>query len=238
MIRGTAVRQDGESAGFTAPNGIAQEALMRAALANATLEPDDIQYVEAHGTGTPLGDPIEMASIAEVFGPSHSQQDPLLVGSLKTNIGHMEAAAGIGGVIKTVLQMRSGAVFPHLNLDKPSSRIAWDTWPVSVPTRSQAWRADVRRALVNAFGFTGTIASAVLEEAPKAAPPVTQAPERPEPGRGHVLTISAKSVTGARRTDPSLPAAAGATARLSMSAICATPRTSAGPTSVIGCPAW
>ncbi len=194
LIRGTAVRQDGESAGFTAPNGIAQEALMRAALANATLEPGDIQYVEAHGTGTPLGDPIEMASIAEVFGPSHSQRDPLLVGSLKTNIGHMEAAAGIGGVIKTVLQMRSGAVFPHLNLDKPSSRIAWDTWPVSVPTRSQAWRADVRRALVNAFGFTGTIASAVLEEAPQAAPPVTQAPERPEPGRGHVLTISAKSV--------------------------------------------
>jgi acyl transferase domain-containing protein len=194
LVRGTAVRQDGESAGFTAPNGIAQEALMRAALANAALEPGDIQYVEAHGTGTPLGDPIEMASIAEVFGPSHSQLDPVLVGSLKTNIGHLEAAAGIGGVIKTVLQMRDGTVYPHLNLDKPSSRIAWDTWPVRVPTRSQAWRADVRRALVNAFGFTGTIASAVLEQAPQAAPSQTQAPERPEPGHGHVLTISAKSV--------------------------------------------
>lgn len=191
LVRGTAVRQDGESAGFTAPNGIAQEALMRAALANATLEPGDIQYVEAHGTGTPLGDPIEMASIAEVFGPSHSPQDPLLVASLKTNIGHMEAAAGIGGVVKTVLQLRFGTVFPHLNLDKPSSRIAWDTWPVSVPTQPQPWRADVRRALVNAFGFTGTIASAVLEEAPKAAPPV---PQTPESGRGHVLTISAKSL--------------------------------------------
>jgi acyl transferase domain-containing protein len=194
LVRGTAVRQDGESAGFTAPNGIAQEALMRAALANATLEPGDIQYVEAHGTGTPLGDPIEMASIAEVFGPSHSLQDPLLVGSLKTNIGHMEAAAGVGGVVKTVLQMRSRTVFPHLNLDKPSTRIAWDTWPVRVPARPQEWCADVRRALVNSFGFTGTIAAAVLEEAPQTAPPVTQAPERPEPGCGHVLTISAKSV--------------------------------------------
>jgi acyl transferase domain-containing protein len=191
LVRGTAVRQDGESAGFSAPNGIAQEALMRAALTNARLEPGDIQYVEAHGTGTPLGDPIEMASIAELFGQSHSLQDPILVGSLKTNIGHMEAAAGIGGVIKTVLQMRYGTVFPHLNFDKPSSRIAWDSWPVRVSARPQPWQADVRRALVNSFGFTGTIASAVLEEAPRAAPPVSQAPED---DRGHVLTISAKTV--------------------------------------------
>jgi acyl transferase domain-containing protein len=189
LVRGTAVRQDGESAGFTAPNGIAQEALMRAALANAMLEPGDIQYVEAHGTGTSLGDPIEMASIAEVFGPSHSRQDPLLVASLKTNIGHMEAAAGIGGVVKTVLQLRYGTMFPHLNLDKPSTRIAWDTWPVRVPTRSEPWQADVRRGLVNSFGFTGTIASAVLEQAPKAVP------QAAESGRaGHVLTLSAKSV--------------------------------------------
>jgi acyl transferase domain-containing protein len=194
LVRGTAVRQDGESAGFTAPNGIAQEALMRAALANAKLEPGDIQYVEAHGTGTPLGDPIEMASIAEVFGPSHSPRDPLLVASLKTNIGHMEAAAGIGGVVKTVLQLRSGLMFPHLNLDKPSSRIAWDTWPVRVPTRPEPWRADVRRGLVNSFGFTGTIASAVLEEAPKTVPPMPPVPRATEPGRGHVLTLSAKSV--------------------------------------------
>jgi acyl transferase domain-containing protein len=190
LVRGTAVRQDGESAGFTAPNGIAQEALMRAALADARLEPGDVQYVEAHGTGTPLGDPIEMASIAEVFGQSHSQRDPILVGSLKTNIGHMEAAAGIGGVIKTVLQMRYGTLFPHLNFDKPSSRIAWDTWPVRVPAQSQPWQAEVRRALVNSFGFTGTIASAVLEEAAEVARPATDAPE---PGRGHALTISAKS---------------------------------------------
>ncbi|MEU5880018.1 beta-ketoacyl synthase N-terminal-like domain-containing protein [Spirillospora sp. NPDC047279] len=195
LVRGTAVRQDGESAGFTAPNGLAQEALMRAALADATLEPGDVQYVEAHGTGTPLGDPIEMGSIAEVFGASHDAQDPLLVASLKTNIGHMEAAAGIGGVLKTLLQLRHGTVYPHLNFDKPSSRIAWETWPVRVPTREEPWRADVRRGLVNSFGFTGTIASAVLEEAPE--PSAAEAPgttEASEAGEGHVLTLSAKSV--------------------------------------------
>ncbi len=181
LVRGTAVRQDGESAGLFAPNGVAQEALMRAALANARLEPGDISYVEAHGPGTPLGDPIEMASIAEVFGQSHSLQDPILVGSIKTNIGHMEAAAGIGGVLKTVLQIRHGTVFPHLNFDQPSSRIAWDTWPVRVPARSQPWRAGIRRALVNSFGFAGTIACAVLEQAPATATPPAQATE---PDRG------------------------------------------------------
>jgi len=197
LVRGTAVRQDGESAGFTAPNGLAQEALMRAALADAELEPGDVQYVEAHGTGTPLGDPIEMGSIAEVFGPSHSEQDPLLVASLKTNIGHMEGAAGIGGVIKTVLQLRNGTMYPHLNFDKPSSRIAWATWPVRVPTRPEPWRADVRRGLVNSFGFTGTIASAVLEEAPEpeaALQQVAALQPVPEAAEGHVLTLSAKSL--------------------------------------------
>lgn len=188
VVRGTAVRQDGESAGFTAPNGVAQEALMRAALTDATLQPSDIQYVEAHGPGTPLGDPIEMASIAEVFGQSHDTEHPVLVGSLKTNVGHMEAAAGIGGLIKTVLQLRTATVFPHLNMDKPSSRIAWDTWPVRVPTTAEPWRADVRRAVVNSFGFTGTIASAVIEQAPD-----TTVPESTESGDGHVLTVSAKT---------------------------------------------
>jgi acyl transferase domain-containing protein len=191
VVRGTAVRQDGESAGFTAPNGIAQEALMRAALADALLEPGDIQYIEAHGPGTALGDPIEMASIAEVFAQSHSPADPVLVGSLKTNIGHMEAAAGIGGVIKTVLQLRNATFYQHLNIDKPSSRIAWDTWPVRVPVQAEPWRAEVRRAMVNSFGFTGTIACAVLEEAPRATTAWA-----PESGTGHVLTISAKTAEG------------------------------------------
>ncbi|WP_436498533.1 type I polyketide synthase [Actinokineospora sp. HUAS TT18] len=187
LIRGSAVRQDGESAGLTAPNGTAQVALMRAALASAALTPADISYVEAHGTGTPLGDPIEMAALDEVFRDSHTADDPLLVASLKTNIGHMEAAAGVGGVVKTVLQLQRATVYPHLNVDTPSGRIPWDTYPVRVPDKSEPWQAPVRRAMVNSFGFTGTIASVVLEQAP--------APNRPTVSAetGGVFTVSAKS---------------------------------------------
>jgi acyl transferase domain-containing protein len=107
LVRGVAVRQDGESGGLTVPNGSAQEAVMRAAIASAMLEPRDIQYVEAHGTGTSLGDPIEMGAISAVFASSHSKTEPMVVGSLKTNVGHMEAAASIGGVVK------AAAAAPH-----------------------------------------------------------------------------------------------------------------------------
>jgi acyl transferase domain-containing protein len=204
LVRGSAVRQDGESAGLTAPNGIAQEALLRAALADSMLEPREIQYVEAHGTGTPLGDPIEMAAINEVFAGSHSKDHPLLVGSVKTNLGHLEAAAGVAGVVKTVLQLRRATVFPHLNMDNPSSRIPWDRYPVVVPTRSRPWVAPVRRAMVSSFGFAGTIASTVLEQAPLAtvrSEPVPSESARsapaestgPRPDRSNVFTLSVKT---------------------------------------------
>ncbi|MFF2194137.1 type I polyketide synthase [Streptomyces sp. NPDC058157] len=193
LVRGTAIGQDGESAGLSAPNGTAQEAVMRAALANARLEPGDIQYVEAHGTGTPLGDPIEMGSVNGVFGASHDREDPLVIGSLKANIGHMEPAAGLGAVIKVITQMRAGAFFPHVwrNL---SGRIPWDTYPITVATQVRPWKAPVRRATVNGFGVAGAIAVAVLEEPPARA----GAPRRPEPaeegvGGGQVFTLSAKS---------------------------------------------
>ncbi|MFB7184026.1 type I polyketide synthase [Streptomyces sp. NPDC056230] len=166
LVRGSAVGQDGESAGLTVPNGAAQETLLRRALSSARLKPGDIQYVEAHGTGTPLGDPIEIGAISEVFADSHSRNDPLIVGSSKTNLGHMEPAAGIGGVIKAVAQLRSGEIFPHLNFEKPSSRIPWEVSPVEIPTRTRPWTSGTRRAMVNSFGFAGTLASAVLEEAP------------------------------------------------------------------------
>ncbi|WP_371497172.1 type I polyketide synthase [Kitasatospora sp. NBC_00374] len=196
LIRGTAIGEDGESAGLTVPNGTAQEIVIRSALRNAHLEPADIQYVEAHGTGTPLGDPIEMGAISDVFAESHTKENPITVGSLKTNLGHMEPVAGIGGVIKTVLQMRTGTVFPHLNLSTPSGRIPWDAIPVTVPTEARPWRAETRRAVVNSFGFAGSIAAAVLEEAPAEAPTgATAAPagERPAEEGGHVLTLSAKT---------------------------------------------
>ncbi|MEU3610476.1 beta-ketoacyl synthase N-terminal-like domain-containing protein, partial [Streptomyces sp. NPDC035033] len=169
LVRGTAIGQDGESAGLSAPNGTAQEAVMRAALANARLEPGDIQYVEAHGTGTPLGDPIEVGSINGVFGDSHSPGAPLTIGSLKANIGHMEPAAGLGAVIKVIAQMRAGVFYPHRWRDL-SGRIPWDSYPLTVPDETRPWEAPVRRATVNGFGVAGAIAVAVLEEPPAAVP--------------------------------------------------------------------
>ncbi|GGS14109.1 hypothetical protein GCM10010269_61770 [Streptomyces humidus] len=194
LLRGSSVRQDGESGGLTVPNGTAQVALMRDALASANLEPADIQYVEAHGTGTSLGDPIEMGSVNTVFAESRAHGEPLAVGSVKTNIGHMEAAAGIGGVAKVVLQLQEGVIYPHINLDTPSRHIPWDRYRVTVPTALRDWRADgPRRALVNSFGFAGTIASVVLEQAPPAPAPEAA----PDDGTA-VFTLSAKDHAGLR----------------------------------------
>jgi acyl transferase domain-containing protein/acyl carrier protein len=196
LIRGTAIGQDGESAGLTVPNGTAQEQVMRNAIAAAGLVPGDISYVEAHGTGTPLGDPIEMGAISDVFADSHTSDQPVVVASLKTNLGHMEPAAGLGGVLKTVLQMRAGTIFPHLNFRTPSGRIPWSSIPVTVPTANLPWTARPRRAVVSSFGFAGSIAAAVLEEPPAAgAGPgaADHAADGAAADGGHVLTMSAKS---------------------------------------------
>ncbi|MFF0014495.1 SDR family NAD(P)-dependent oxidoreductase [Streptomyces sp. NPDC005374] len=195
LVRGSAIGQDGDSAGLTVPHGPAQELVIRRALTAAGLAPSDIQYVEAHGTGTPIGDPIELGAIMDVFAESHTKDAPLLLGSAKTNLGHMEPASGIVGVIKTVLQMRAGTVYPHLNLRTPSTRIPWDTYPVRVPDACVPWPSGTRRAVVNSFGFAGTIAATVLEEAP--------GPEQAEPSPAvdgpAVFTLSAKSPAGLRR---------------------------------------
>ena len=194
VVRGTAVGQDGDSAGLSVPNGTAQTAVMSAALAAAALRPADIQYVEAHGTGTPLGDPIEMGAINDVFEHSHTKDAPLLVGSVKTNLGHMEPVAGLVGIIKTILQMRENAVFPHLNCANPSSRIPWDSYPIEVPTIGRPWSAPVKRALVNSFGFGGTIAVAVIEQPPRAAAwPDPSAGNGDGGGPAAVFTLSAKN---------------------------------------------
>ncbi|MFB2772484.1 SDR family NAD(P)-dependent oxidoreductase [Pelatocladus sp. BLCC-F211] len=195
LVRGVAVRQDGESGGLTVPNGMSQAEVMQAAIANALLKPEQIQYVEAHGTGTSLGDPIEMSAINEVFKSSEATRDPVIVGSLKTNIGHMEAAAGIGGVIKLVLQLYHKTIFPHINFKTPSKKIPWEQYKVRIPTSPEAWGdTSIRRGLVNSFGFTGTIASAVLE----AAPAVISQPEVPHivslsKAAPYILTLSAKT---------------------------------------------
>ncbi|WP_233413959.1 type I polyketide synthase [Nucisporomicrobium flavum] len=197
LVRGTAVRQDGESGGLTVPNGSAQDAVMRAALQGAMLEPADVQYVEAHGTGTSLGDPIEVGAIRSVFSESHSAERPVVIGSLKGNIGHMESAAGIGGVIKTVLQLQHAEVFPHIGMQSPSRHIPWEAYPVSVPLTGRPWEGDVRRALVNSFGFAGTISSVVLEQAP--ARPDAAPADADDAGEPRILAVSARTEEALQR---------------------------------------
>lgn len=172
VIRGTAVNQDGPSSGLTAPNGPAQEAVIRAALANAGLAPAQVGYIEAHGTGTQLGDPLEVRALGAVFGAQRDPGKPLLLGSVKTNIGHLEAAAGVTGLLKVVLALRQRIIPPHLHFREPSPHIQWKDWPLRVPTSALPWEPiDGRRiAGVSSFGFSGTNAHVIIEEAPPALP--------------------------------------------------------------------
>ncbi len=167
LIRGSAVNQDGRSSGLTAPNGLAQEALLRQALSAARLSAGDIDYIEAHGTGTSLGDPIEAHALASVFGPDRGST-PLVVGSVKTNIGHLEAAAGIAGLIKTVLSLEHEHIPRHLHFRSMNPHIDWGGLQVEIPVEGRAWpRGErVRRAGVSSFGFSGTNAHVIVEEAP------------------------------------------------------------------------
>ncbi|HIK08529.1 MAG TPA: type I polyketide synthase [Trichormus sp. M33_DOE_039] len=168
VIRGSAVNQDGRSNGLTAPNGPAQQAVLREALANAGVKPHQVSYVEAHGTGTPLGDPIEVSSLAAVLGEGRSPNHPLALGSVKTNIGHLESAAGVAGLIKVVLAMQHQQIPPHLHLQKLNPYISWGNLPISIPTELTPWESGTERRIagVSSFGFSGTNAHVVLEEAP------------------------------------------------------------------------
>ena len=188
VIRGTAVNQDGRSNGLTAPNGPAQEAVIREALAAAGVKPREVGYVEAHGTGTSLGDPIELQALGAVLGVERPASEPVVVGSVKTNIGHLEAAAGVASLIKVVLAMRHDRVPPHLHFDTPNPHIAWSRLPVRIPTASMPFpeRNGRRVAGVSSFGFSGTNAHAVLEAAPDTA---TTPAERDRPL--HLLALSA-----------------------------------------------
>ncbi|MBM3854817.1 MAG: polyketide synthase, partial [Verrucomicrobia bacterium] len=168
LIRGSAVNQDGPTSGFTVPSGAAQRALLRAALAHARLAPAEIDLVEAHGTGTALGDPIELGALADVLGADRDPARPLLVGSVKTNFGHLESAAGVAGLIKSVLALWHGEIPAHLHFKTPSRHVAWEEIPVRVAAAHQPWPAvqRPRRAGVSSFGVSGTNAHVVLEQAP------------------------------------------------------------------------
>ncbi|MDQ3605878.1 MAG: acyltransferase domain-containing protein, partial [Gemmatimonadota bacterium] len=166
VIRGSAMNQDGASSGITVPNKLAQEAVIRDALAAADVQPHEVHYVEAHGTGTPLGDPIELRALGAVLGQGRSADAPFYVGSVKTNIGHLEAASGIAGLIKVILMLQRGEIPPHLHIRQPSPHIPWEEIPAAVPATRVPWTAGAgsRVAGVSSFGASGTNVHVVVGE--------------------------------------------------------------------------
>lgn len=192
VIRSTAVNQDGRSNGLTAPYGLSQQEVIKVALDEADVSPSQISYVEAHGTGTSLGDPIEFHALEAVLSDGRTAATPqCAVGSVKTNIGHLEAAAGIAGLIKVVVSLNEDEVPPHLHLRQLNPQISLEGSPITIPTNRCAWPSGVERryAGVSSFGFGGTNAHVILEEPPNVYTHDEIPVERPF----HVLTLSARS---------------------------------------------
>jgi acyl transferase domain-containing protein/acyl carrier protein len=192
VVAGSAVNSDGRSSGLTVPNGLAQQALIRQALEDAGATAAEVDYVEAHGTGTSLGDPIEIEALARALALGRSTDGPLLVGSVKTNIGHTEAASGIAGLMKTALAIHHGRIPPHVHFKDPSPAISWSIAPIRVVTELTEWPSGPGRkriAGVSSFGFSGTNAHVILAGAPEAL----EEDRRIDPVRStHVLTLSAR----------------------------------------------
>ena len=204
VVRGTAVNQNATGLGLTQPNGPAQMQAMEQALARADVAPAEVDYLEAHGPGSRFGDAVEMNAAATVYGTGRDNTRPLLVGSVKTNIGHLECASAVAGLIKTALAMNRGRIPQHLHLSEPSEQIDWDRLPVRVTTEATDWPATAGRprlAAVNSFAISGANAHLVLEghgarggdarggDAPPAASPSGAQPE----GRTRLLPLSARS---------------------------------------------
>ena len=191
MIRATAANQDGRTSGITAPNSRAQLAVIRSALAQAGLTPDAVSYIEAHGTGTPLGDPIEVQALSELFRQTAANEVPCYMASVKANIGHTETASGLAGIIKVVLMLQHGIIPPQLHFNSLNPHMSLEGSRLRIPTETIAWRSvgEPRIAGVSSFGFGGTNAHVLIEE----ASPASHAPVATRPV--HLLALSAKTET-------------------------------------------
>ncbi|HEY7489577.1 MAG TPA: SDR family NAD(P)-dependent oxidoreductase, partial [Candidatus Tectomicrobia bacterium] len=225
VIRGSAVNQDGHTNGMMVPNRFAQEAMLREAYRQAGCSPGQVQYIEAHGTGTPVGDPIEVQALGTVLSTDRPAGSDCVIGSVKTNIGHLEAGAGIAGLIKTALALQHREIPAHLHFQEPNPNIPFDELRLRVPTTLEPWPNGVgpARAGVNAFGFGGANAHVVLEEAPH-SPTEHQANGTPVASRAYLLPLSARSPEALRALAHAYQAwlADPATASVSLHDLCYT----------------
>ncbi|MDC3954532.1 type I polyketide synthase [Polyangium jinanense] len=199
VMRGSAVNNDGASNGLTAPNPLAQQSMLRDACRSAGVSPADIQYVEAHGTGTPLGDPIEAGALGAVIGLEHSPDQPLCIGSVKTNIGHLEAAAGMAGLLKVALAMQHDALPPTLHYESPNPNINFEALNLRVVTKVEPWPAPegaLRRAGVSSFGYGGTNAHVILESMARSTASVALLEAGAPEAMGASIGLALESIRG------------------------------------------